>query len=246
MSDITGALERLADLRDRGILTQEEFDQQKAALLRPPAAPGMPAAHGSATSPTPAPAFVDAPQPIEYRSPSYAPPAAGNKTALFVAIGVAALALVALALWAAGVIRLPGGGNDAMTASTNFPAPGFTASMPNGASTAAAPPPASSYAPAVPTVPAAADDSWLMGQWENVATPSCTQWLRFGTDHTLGDNADSGGTWSLATSADGGYIISMNITGTGLRQGPMARDAAAGTITMGSGANTVTWRKTTC
>ena len=107
-------------------------------------------------------------------------------------------------------------------------------------------PPASSESVAAPVVPAVADDTWLMGQWENVAAPSCAQWMRFGSDHSLGDNASGSGTWSLGHSADGSYILSMNITGTGLREGPIEHDVGAGTITMGSAPNTITWRKTTC
>jgi len=42
MSKTTEQLERLADLRDRGVLTQEEFDDQKARLLGSPNANATP------------------------------------------------------------------------------------------------------------------------------------------------------------------------------------------------------------
>ncbi|MDB5678358.1 SHOCT domain-containing protein [Sphingomonas bacterium] len=242
MSDITEELGRLADLRDRGVLTQEEFDQQKAMLLNPPtggAAPPKPAPDPVAS---PTPAVVAAPVATEQgtkpRPPGYAPPTPGSKTALFVIIGVGGLIVILLALWAAGVFR---SSRTTMT-STNSGTMFSNLSAPVTSATSLA----SSDAVPAPVAPAVADDSWLMGQWENVAAPSCAQWMRFGTDHSLGDNASGSGTWSLVTGPGDGYTLSMNITGTGLREGPIVRDESAGTITMGAAPNTITWRKTTC
>lgn len=248
MSDITEELGRLADLRDRGVLTQEEFDQQKAALLHPPA-DASPKTSADATTAAPAAAAAAAPvvaeRPAKPRPPGYAPPTAGSNTAVFVIVGVVALIVIVLALWATGVFR-PHGTNSASTAGTDSSALNLNLSTPTTSPSSAATPLASSTPLAAPATPAASDDSWLMGQWENVAAPACAQWLRFGSDHSLGDNADGSGSWSLAPGADGGYTLSMNITGTGLRQGPLTHDSSAGTITMGAGPGAVTWRKTTC
>ena len=67
MSNLTDELTKLAELRDRGILTDTEFEAQKAQLLRGPmppastsspsmAAPPVPAAAAAAASPPPGPA----------------------------------------------------------------------------------------------------------------------------------------------------------------------------------------------
>lgn len=245
MSDISEELGRLADLRDRGVLTQDEFDQQEAALLHP-AADAAPSVSAAATAPAPSPIPATVPAPAaKPRPPGYAPPSSGSNTAIFVIVGVVAILVIAIALWATGVFRPRGMTNGATTASTDFAGINSNLSAPITAPGTAATPLASSNPTPVPA-PAAADDTWLMGQWENVATPGCAQWLRFGSDHSLGDNANGSGTWSLANDGAGGYTLSMNITGTGLRAGPIARDAAGGTITMGSGPGAVTWRKTTC
>ncbi|HEX4693115.1 SHOCT domain-containing protein [Sphingomonas sp.] len=252
MSDISEELGRLADLRDRGVLTQEEFDQQKAALLHPaaadaasPASSTSPAGPASAV-PGAAAAPIVAGQATRPRPPGYAPPTPGSKTAVFVIVGVVALIVVVLALWATGVFRPHGTTSSASAASTDGTALNLNVSTPTGMPSAAATPLASGTPLAAPVTPAASDDSWLMGQWENVAAPSCAQWLRFNSDHSLGDNADGSGSWSIAPSGDGSYILSMNIAGTGMRQGPITRDPSSDTITMGTGPSAVTWRKTTC
>ena len=68
-------LEKLGSLLEKGILTREEFDAQKALLLAPQAPPA-PVAAAPPTVPTPAPAVVQvvAPSPVPSTAPVAAPP----------------------------------------------------------------------------------------------------------------------------------------------------------------------------
>jgi hypothetical protein len=79
MADVSEALERLADLHTRGILTQAEFNAQKAALLNP------------------APAQAAAP----------AVERIGGGVGARVALIAAGMLVLAFALWAVGILHLP-------------------------------------------------------------------------------------------------------------------------------------------
>lgn len=132
MTEMTEALERLASLKDRGVLTQEEFDRQKAALLNAPAA--VPTA------------------------PTYVAPTGGSGKAGWIALAVVVLLIAAgAALWATGMLARWGiGGSADTTNSTAFnpvtPTATATAEM-SGTPMAPAAAPSPAYIP--PSVDAA-------------------------------------------------------------------------------------------
>lgn len=117
MADISEALERLAGLRDRGILTSEEFDRQKAALLAPPAAPVPPVA----------PSYDYAPRPA----------AAADRTPFYIVAGIVLLAIIGAGLWAAGVFGRSGPAT--VTAGGTPPFGGGAPAMPSGGGATADP-----------------------------------------------------------------------------------------------------------
>jgi hypothetical protein len=173
-------LERLADLRDRGVLTQAEFDEQKALLLHaPPAAPAAPA------PPPPIPPAPIAP-----------PPKRGSAVpAIMVVGGLVIVALVLVLLWAAGVLRLPrmSSKNDAeinsWATAARAPAASAAPAM-NGP--AAAPPPQAQFPPSE-----ASSSNPLIGVWiaESIAGKTCPTRIVFGpSDVTISEPDGSGGT----------------------------------------------------
>lgn len=175
MADITESLERLAALKERGILTQDEFDQQKAALLNP-----------SATAAPPSPAATPGFAPPYQPATPYAAPAAGGGAQpwMFVAGAAALLVVAALALWATGTLaRLGigstpfGGGSSSSFASTNSSSPPMP--FPGPAVAPAALPTPAPYAPAPDTSLASANP--LIGDWVNDGgdTASCPSRVSF-------------------------------------------------------------------
>ena len=118
-----GALERLAELYDKGLLTREEFDHQKAAILAGPALTQAPQGEGP-EAPLQAPA-ADPARPTR-RAPVV--------LLVSAAIAVAAVGAVFWMLWS----RRPPAGPSAAT-NTAAMTPAMTAATP--AATPAAPPP---------------------------------------------------------------------------------------------------------
>lgn len=182
MADITEALERLADLRDRGVLTQEEFDAQKALLLAPTADPDIPV---PAAPPVPAPVPVASPAPsapapagitpgvpnvaLGYIAPRQ--PGSGGRSTnfwLFVGCGAFLFLLIVVALWAA----LGSKPRSSYSSSTLSPSASPT-SLATSSSRPVGAPTASAVAPSA-TVGDGGDNP-LLGSWEPDAgqTVSC-------------------------------------------------------------------------
>jgi hypothetical protein len=147
MTDITEELARLADLKDRGVLTEAEFDEQKALLLHPAAA---------ATA-APAAAAV-APAPV---APPYAPPPrqAGSVVPVLIVVGVlVVLVLAGGLLWASGLLGRVGH-SSAQTVAAVSSAPVAPASS------AIIAPPALPVAPVPAPAVAQVTANPLLGQW---------------------------------------------------------------------------------
>lgn len=200
MADITEALERLASLRDRGVLTPDEFDRQKAALLDPPA-----------------PAAVPPPSPV----PSYAPPVypasrgGSDKTLLYVGGGIAALVIVVALLWVTGVLAKVGlvrspAELSSSTASINPQFGGATGSATNPPAGPASAPTsgyATPYAGAAGANPpagaaganplaGAAGANPLIGEWESAdrSKTNCPQRIVFTSTYLMIEGGRSGTT----------------------------------------------------
>lgn len=181
MEDLSEALERLAALKDRGVLTQEEFDHQKALLLNPPVP--------HADVPPPPPPIVPAAPAATYVAP---PPSGGNNMLIFVIGGIVVLVAIAAALWATGVLAPLGlkGPSSAGTASTAFNPLGTgsnTTMVPGAVPTAAplaVPTAAPTYTPPYPAA-ATADTNPVLGSWTSESSnEACPQTVTF-TDTLL-------------------------------------------------------------
>jgi len=184
MSDITEELARLADLKDRGVLTQAEFDEQKALLLHPAAAP--------AAAPV-APPLV-APPPV---APVIAPPPprqGGSLVPILIVVGVlVVLVLGGGLLWASGLLS-KFGHSPTPTVATVSSAPVVVASS------AIAAPPALPVAPA--PVVAQPIPNPLMGQWvsDSGGGSNCGGGLTFGESTVTISQPDGNGGMKQETS----------------------------------------------
>lgn len=192
-------LERLADLRDRGILTLAEFDEQKTLVLHggavAPAAPPPPAAAPPAAPVAPS---VAAPFP----PPTAAAPAKrkGGAGVLVLILGSLVIALVVVLMWAAGLIRKP-------SPPTSDRAPPDNAAPANAAPANAAHPAAAFVAPtaitpagpapqAPPSDGAAVAANPLLGEWvgEGGGGSNCPNRVIFGpTRVAIGQPDGNGG-----------------------------------------------------
>jgi hypothetical protein len=89
-----------------------------------------------------------------------------------------------------------------------------------------------------------ADDGWLPGKWTTSAGGGtyCQTWIRFNADHSLSDNAGTTGTWSI-DGGSGVYSLAMTTPGTGRRVTAISHSGDS--MTMGSGATSITWQRAT-
>ncbi|MES2096200.1 MAG: SHOCT domain-containing protein [Pseudomonadota bacterium] len=220
MADITEALERLADLRDRGVLTSEEFDAQKAVLLGHPAEPDIPvpaAAPVAAPVPVPPPAAPARPASgitpgvpnvaLGYIAPKQPGGSGGGRSSnfwLIVGCGAFLFLLVVVALWAAmGSKPRP-----TSTASTLTPYTSPTAPATSSAAPVAAP----TTSPVAPSATVGdGGDNPLLGSWgADDGQANCPAMLTFKEATAIMTAAD--GTTkevAMAYSVDSGESVVM-------------------------------------